>query len=86
MTLYSALAQHPGHPDDDQGTDEDESEGPEDGLLGETRTRIRRQAAGLTLDACDQVLNDLRAPPSEISDAVRGVFRYVRRVGWSWWV
>ncbi|MGW4651354.1 hypothetical protein [Kitasatospora sp. NPDC004289] len=58
VTLYSALAQHPAHPDDDQSTDEDESEGPEGGLLGAIRTRIRRQAAGFTLDAIDQALTD----------------------------
>jgi hypothetical protein len=57
-TLHAALAQHPAHPDDDQSTDEDESEGPEDGLLGATRTRIRRQAAGLTVAAIDQALAD----------------------------
>ncbi|MFJ9953589.1 hypothetical protein [Kitasatospora sp. NPDC091207] len=65
VTLHAALAQHPAHPDDDQSTDEDEGQGPEDGLLGERRTRIRRKAAGLTLDAIDQALNgahtDLRA-------------------------
>lgn len=46
----------------DLGSDCD---GPEDGLLGETRTRIRRRAAGLTLDAIDQAVagahTDLRA-------------------------
>ncbi|MGW2541639.1 hypothetical protein ACWC5I_12375 [Kitasatospora sp. NPDC001574] len=66
-TLHAALAQHPAHPGDDRKADEDEdgSEGPEDGLLSETRTRIRRQAAGLTLAAVDQALadahHDLRA-------------------------
>ncbi|MFJ8434853.1 hypothetical protein ACIQ9P_26480 [Kitasatospora sp. NPDC094019] len=56
-TLYAALAQHPAHPDD-QSTDEDESGDPEDGLLGETRSRIRRRAAGLTPAAIDQALAD----------------------------
>ncbi|MFJ8038894.1 hypothetical protein ACIRBX_00080 [Kitasatospora sp. NPDC096147] len=57
VTLYSALAQHPAHPDG-QSAAEDESDDQEDGLLGETRTRIRRKAAGLTLDAIDQALAD----------------------------
>ncbi|MFJ8045534.1 hypothetical protein ACIRBX_34010 [Kitasatospora sp. NPDC096147] len=57
VTLYPALAQHPAHPDG-QSAAEDESDDQEDGLLGETRARIRRKAAGLTLDAIDQDLAD----------------------------
>ncbi len=56
VTLHAVLAQYPARPDDDQSPDEDESDGQEHGLLGETRTRIRRQAAGLTAAAIDQAV------------------------------
>ncbi|MGW4808017.1 hypothetical protein [Kitasatospora sp. NPDC004272] len=55
-TLHAALA----YPDDDRGTDEDELDGPEDGLLGEIRTRIRREAAGLAPAAIDRAVADAR--------------------------
>ncbi|MER8188151.1 hypothetical protein [Kitasatospora sp. NPDC094015] len=61
-TLHAALAQHPVHPRADGHAAEDEGEefdpeaGEDDGLLGAVRGRVRRRAAGFTLDAIDQAL------------------------------
>lgn len=60
-TLHAALDQYPVHPQADGHADEDkeyeqDAVGEEDGLLGEIRGRVRRRAAGLTLDAVDQAL------------------------------
>ncbi|WP_405021314.1 hypothetical protein OHV05_34810 [Kitasatospora sp. NBC_00070] len=87
-TLHAALAQHPARPDDDQSTDEDESEGQEHGLLGETSTRIRRQAAGFTLAAVDQALADahidLRAAGRYAADGVESAVAHAALVYQEW--
>ncbi|MFI9329255.1 hypothetical protein ACIGZJ_17125 [Kitasatospora sp. NPDC052868] len=60
-TLHAALTQHPVHPGNDGHADEheaygQEADGEEEGLLDDVCSRVRRRAAGLTLDAIDQAL------------------------------
>lgn len=58
-TLHAALAQHPAadenHDGDDQA-DEVEPDDQEHGLLGDVRSRVRRRAAGMTLENIEQAL------------------------------
>ncbi|MFI9365946.1 hypothetical protein ACIG5E_33580 [Kitasatospora sp. NPDC053057] len=53
-TLHAALAQHPARPDHTH--DEDEPDGQEHGLLGDLPSRVRRRAAGMTLENIQQAL------------------------------
>ncbi|MCX4743914.1 hypothetical protein OG455_36725 [Kitasatospora sp. NBC_01287] len=57
-TLHAALAQHPAHTD--HGLDEDEPDDQEHGLLGAVRSRVRRRAAGMTLENIQQALHRAR--------------------------
>ncbi|MDH6107932.1 hypothetical protein P3T36_006391 [Kitasatospora sp. MAP12-15] len=57
-TLHAALAQHPARPD--HGRDEEEPDDQEHGLLGDVRHRVRRQAAGTTLEAIERALEQAR--------------------------
>ncbi|MFJ2781520.1 hypothetical protein [Kitasatospora sp. NPDC087315] len=63
-TLHAALAQHPIPPDHahahDEGEDEDEHDDQEHGLLGDVRGRVRRRAAGMTLENIEQALHRAR--------------------------
>ncbi|GAA2281653.1 hypothetical protein GCM10010430_79550 [Kitasatospora cystarginea] len=54
--LHAALAQHPGHPD--RAPDEDDDQ--EHGLLGDVPHRVRRRAAGMTLENLQQALHRAR--------------------------
>ncbi|MFE5587220.1 hypothetical protein [Kitasatospora sp. NPDC056531] len=55
-TLHAALAQHPNRPDHAQDEDDDQ----EHGLLGDVRSRVRRRAAGMTLETIQQALHRAR--------------------------
>ncbi|CAM5666595.1 PE-PGRS family protein OS=Kitasatospora aureofaciens OX=1894 GN=GCM10010502_68730 PE=4 SV=1 [Kitasatospora aureofaciens] len=55
-TLHAALAQHPNHPE--HAPDEDDDQ--EHGLLGGIRSRVRRKAAGMTLETIQQALHRAR--------------------------
>ncbi|MET8704178.1 hypothetical protein ABZW10_35810 [Kitasatospora sp. NPDC004723] len=55
-TLHAALAQHPAVNDHD----EHEEDGQEHGLLGDVRRRVRRRAAGMTLETIQQALHRAR--------------------------
>ncbi|MER5353467.1 hypothetical protein ABT093_24415 [Kitasatospora sp. NPDC002551] len=55
-TLHAALAQHPAANDHD----EYEDDGQEHGLLGDVRRRVRRRAAGMTLESIQQALQRAR--------------------------
>ncbi|MFC8452134.1 hypothetical protein [Kitasatospora sp. NPDC057223] len=54
-TLYDALAQHPA--DQAQGEDDGDREHP---LLGDVRSKVRRRAAGTTLETIQQALHEAR--------------------------
>ncbi|MFE3878044.1 hypothetical protein ACFXPX_27055 [Kitasatospora sp. NPDC059146] len=51
-TPHAALTQHPHHPDHAQDEDDDQ----DDGLLGDVPSRVRRRAAGITLENLQQAL------------------------------
>ncbi|MEU4303677.1 hypothetical protein [Kitasatospora aureofaciens] len=53
-TLHAALAQHPARPG--HTPDEDEPDGQEQALLGDVPHRVRRRAAGMTLENLQQAL------------------------------
>ncbi|MFF2147946.1 hypothetical protein [Kitasatospora sp. NPDC058190] len=55
-TLHAALAQHPARTPFTQDEDDDQ----EDGLLGDVRGRVRRRAAGMTLENIRQALEQAR--------------------------
>ncbi|GAA2156910.1 hypothetical protein GCM10009760_58420 [Kitasatospora kazusensis] len=55
-TLHAALAQHPARTPFTQDEDDDQ----EDGLLGDVRSRVRRRAAGMTLENLQQALEQAR--------------------------
>ncbi|MFF7590313.1 hypothetical protein ACFZCK_22750 [Kitasatospora purpeofusca] len=57
-TLHAALAQHPFRPDHIQ--DENEDDDQEHGVLGDIRGRVRRRAAGMTLENIEQALGQVR--------------------------
>ncbi|WP_188309892.1 hypothetical protein [Streptomyces sp. CBMA123] len=62
-TLHAALAQHPANADQydpfaEEG--EDEPDDQEHGLLGGVRSRVRRRAAGMTLENLQQALHRAR--------------------------
>ncbi|MFD8708495.1 hypothetical protein ACFV1W_38940 [Kitasatospora sp. NPDC059648] len=53
-TLHAALAQHPAHPD--HTPDEDQPDDQEQALLGDVPHRVRRRAAGMTLENIQHAL------------------------------
>ncbi|MFJ9847666.1 hypothetical protein ACIRYZ_46095 [Kitasatospora sp. NPDC101155] len=57
-TLHAALTQHPAPTPFTQ--DEDEPDDQEHGLLGDVRGRVRRRAAGMTLENIQQALEQAR--------------------------
>ncbi|MFF2079130.1 hypothetical protein ACFVXG_30800 [Kitasatospora sp. NPDC058162] len=58
-TLHAALARHPNRPARTRFT-QDEDDGQEDGLRGDVPHRVRRRAAGMTLENLQQALEQAR--------------------------